>query len=143
MTDRTASTQWTGDLANGSGTTSLDSTNTATFEVSWPARTEAPGALTSPEELLAAAHSSCYSMQLAGLLAAASMPPDRISTTATATFSVGSTGASISQIRLTVRAQVPGADEASFLREAEQAKRICPVSAALTGTTITLDAALG
>lgn len=142
MTDRTATAKWIGDLASGSGTVNLDSSGLGSFGVSWPARTEEPDGKTSPEELIAAAHSSCYCMQFSALLARAGMPPTRMETSAKVGFGKVGSGFGITGILLTVRAEVPGADEAKFLEVAEQAKETCPVSAALTGVKIELDATL-
>jgi osmotically inducible protein OsmC len=142
-TERHAEVTWNGDLMNGSGT--IDSVGTGAFgplDVSWPARAEDPTAgKTSPEELLAAAHASCFSMALAGALAKGGSQPERLSTSATVTFVPG-TG--ITKIALTVRGAVPGLDEAGFREAAEGAKANCPVSKALAGVgEITLDAGLG
>ncbi len=138
-TTRTAKAHWEGSLMEGSGSVSLDSSNLAKFDVTWASRTESPEGRTSPEELIAAAHSTCFSMQLSHGLADAGTPPQQVDTTADVDFVAG-TG--ITEIRLTVRAKVEGNDTDSFLAAAEDAKRNCPVSQALTGTTITLDAAL-
>lgn len=142
MADRNATTRWTGDLGSGSGTVTLDSSNAAQFPVSFATRAEDPNGQTSPEELIAAAHSSCYSMQLSGLLGQAGTPPERIDASAEVTLGQRGEGFAITGIALTVRARVPGADASAFQQAAEKAKEICPVSAALTGTTITLDARL-
>lgn len=142
MADRNATTQWTGDLSSGTGTVTLDSSNAGQFPVSFATRTEDPNGQTSPEELVAAAHSSCYSMQLSGLLGQAGTPPERIDTSAEVTLGKRGEGFAITGITLTVRARVPGSDAAAFQEAAEKAKTICPVSAALTGTTIALDASL-
>lgn len=142
MVDRNATTNWTGDLSSGSGTVTLDSSNAGQFPVSFATRTEDPAGQTSPEELIAAAHSSCYSMQLSGLLTATGNPPQRLDTSAEVTLGQRGEGFAITGIALTVRAGVPGIDPSAFQQAAEKAKTICPVSAALTGTTITLDARL-
>lgn len=143
MTDRQATTTWTGDLPSGSGVATLDTSGVAEFAVSWPARAEESGGKTSPEELIAAAHSSCYCMQLSALLGKAGTPPESVRTTATVSFGPKSGGGfEIKGIALAVRASVPGCDGDAFAKIAEEAKETCPVSAALTGTTITLDAAL-
>jgi len=142
MADRTATTEWTGELGSGSGTVTLDSSNAGRFPVSFATRAEDPNGQTSPEELIAAAHSSCYSMQLSGLLGQDGTPPERIGTSAEVTLGQRGEGFAITGIALTVRARVPGADASAFQRAAERAKEICPVSAALAGTTITLDARL-
>jgi lipoyl-dependent peroxiredoxin len=138
-TTRTATTQWQGSLLEGSGQVTLESSKLGTLDVSWPARTEEPGGLTSPEELIAAAHSSCFSMALSGALAKAGTPPTALQTTAEVTFQPG-TG--ITGSHITVRGNVPGISSEDFQAAAEDAKQNCPVSKALTGTTITLDASL-
>ena len=142
MTERNATTQWTGSLQSGSGAVTLDSSNAGRFPVTWASRAESPNGRTSPEELIAAAHSSCYSMQLSGLLGAAGTPPESIDTSAEVSFGPKGDGFAITGIALTVRAKVPGASAEDFQAAAQKAKEICPVSAALTGTTITLDATL-
>ncbi|GGI92881.1 osmotically inducible protein OsmC [Saccharopolyspora subtropica] len=142
MTDRNATTQWTGDLRSGSGTVTLDSSHVGRFPVTWASRAEDPAGRTSPEELIAAAHSACFSMQLAGLLTAGGTPPESIDTSAQVGFGPRGEGFAITGITLTVRAKVPGIDPEVFQRTAQRAKEICPVSAALTGTTIELEATL-
>jgi osmotically inducible protein OsmC len=138
-TTRTANAHWEGSLLEGGGKVSLDSSGLATFEVTWASRAETPNGRTSPEELIAAAHSSCYSMALAHALAQAGTPPTSIDTRADVTFQPGE---GITGIHLTVRGSVPGISAEDFAAAAEGAKTGCPVSQALTGTTITLDAAL-
>jgi osmotically inducible protein OsmC len=138
-TTRTANTRWEGSLMEGSGQVTLASSGLGTYDVSWPARTEEPNGRTSPEELIAAAHSSCFSMALSNGLAKAGSPPSALDTSAEVDFVPG-TG--ITEIRLTVRGSVEGMSEEDFVAAAEDAKANCPVSQALTGTTITLDAAL-
>lgn len=135
-----ASTTWTGNLPDGSGRTSLDSSGQGTFDVSWRARAEEHGGTTNPEELIAAAHASCYSMAFAGALGKNGTPPTQLDTTAEVTFDP--TGPAITGIHLTVRASVEGLDESDFQRMAEGAKEGCPVSKALAGTEITLTAEL-
>jgi lipoyl-dependent peroxiredoxin len=138
-TTRTANAHWEGSLLEGGGKVSLDSSGLATFEVTWASRAETPNGRTSPEELIAAAHSSCYSMALAHALAQAGTPPTSIDTRADVTFQPGE---GITGIHLTVRGSVPGISAEDFATAAEGAKTGCPVSQALTGTTITLDAAV-
>jgi osmotically inducible protein OsmC len=138
-TTRTARTVWAGDLMEGSGNTTLDSSGLANFDVTWKARAEAAEGKTSPEELIAAAHSACFSMAFSHALAQAGHAPEEVNTKADVTFQPG-TG--ITGSHLTVRAQVPGISEEDFQRLAEEAKTGCPVSAALTGIKITLDATL-
>jgi osmotically inducible protein OsmC len=137
---RVAHTVWDGNLFEGSGVVTLDSSGIGAYPVSWPARTEEPNGTTSPEELIAAAHSSCFSMQFSNTLVKAGHPPTQLSTQAEVTFQPGK---GITGIHLTVQGQVPGIDEEGFLAAAEDAKANCPVSQALTGTTITLTAKLG
>ncbi|QNE74124.1 OsmC family peroxiredoxin [Streptomyces finlayi] len=138
-TTRQAHTVWEGSLIEGEGVVTLDSSGIGEYPVSWPSRAEQANGKTSPEELIAAAHSSCFSMALSGGLAKAGTPPTRLNTKAEVTFQPG-TG--ITGIHLTVQGEVPGMDEADFVKAAEGAKENCPVSQALTGTTITLSASL-
>ena len=138
-TTRTARTAWEGNLLDGKGEVTLASSGIGTFPVSWPSRAEEANGKTSPEELIAAAHSACFSMALSHGLAGAGTPPTKLDTTADVTFQPG-TG--ITGIHLTVVGEVPGLDEAGFVKAAEDAKANCPVSQALTGTTITLTAEL-
>jgi osmotically inducible protein OsmC len=136
---RKASTTWTGGLADGRGEVTLESSGIGTYDVSWAARSEEPNGKTSPEELIAAAHSSCFSMALSNVLGKAGTPPQRLQTSAEVDFQPGK---GITQIRLSVRGSVDGIDESEFVAAAEDAKKNCPVSQALTGVDITLDAAL-
>lgn len=138
-TTRTATTVWNGSLIEGSGKVTLESSGIGTYDVSWPARSAEPGGKTSPEELIAAAHSSCFSMALSNGLAKAGTPPTSLNTTAAVTFQPGE---GITGIVLTVRGVVPGIDADGFAAAAADAKENCPVSQALTGTTITLEASL-
>ena len=138
-TTRTAQTHWEGNLAEGAGKVTLESSGIGTFDVSWPARAEEPNGKTSPEELIAAAHSSCFSMALSAGLSKAGTPPTALDTKADVELTVG-TG--ITGIHLTVVGQVDGITEEQFREAAEGAKKGCPVSQALSGTTITLDASL-
>ena len=138
-TTRTASTSWTGGLADGKGTVTLESSGIGSYDVSWPARAEEPNGKTSPEELIAAAHSACFSMALSNVLGKQGHPPTKLETAADVDFTPG-TG--ITQIRLSVRGTVDGIDKDAFVAAAEDAKRNCPVSQALAGVDITLDAAL-
>jgi osmotically inducible protein OsmC len=138
-TTRTSTTVWTGGLTDGSGKVTLESSGVGTFDVSWPARSEQPGGKTSPEELIAAAHSACFSMALSNGLGKQGNPPERLETHAEVDFQPG-TG--ITAIRISVRGTVPGIDADGFTKAAEDAKANCPVSKALAGVDITLDAAL-
>jgi osmotically inducible protein OsmC len=139
MTDRKATTVWTGTLFEGSGETTFDSSGIGTQPVTWASRAEDPNGRTSPEELIAAAHSACYSMAFSNMLAKNDTPAERLETSAVVTFVPG-TG--ITKSAITVVGTVPGIDEAKFLELAEDAKANCPVSQALS-VEITLDAKLG
>ena len=145
-TTREATTTWHGSLTEGSGRVELVSSGVDGFDVTWASRAEQPEGRTSPEELIAAAHSSCFSMALSSGLAKAGTPPETLETTADVTFQPGE---GITGIHLTVRGTVPGmsaedftAAAEAFAEAAEGAKANCPVSKALTGTSITLDATL-
>lgn len=138
-TTRLATTNWKGNLFEGSGQVTLESSGLGTYDVSWPARTEEPNGKTSPEELIAAAHSSCFSMAFSNGLDKNGTPPTSLKTTAEVEFTPGQ---GITGIKLTTRGVVEGLTNDEFVTLAEAAKVGCPVSQALTGTTITLDAAL-
>ncbi|MGW5351294.1 OsmC family protein [Streptomyces sp. NPDC004031] len=138
-TTRTATTQWQGPLMGGAGTVSLDSSGVGKYEVSWPSRAEEANGKTSPEELIAAAHSSCYSMALSHGLAGAGTPPESVETQANVTFQPGE---GITGIVLKVQARVPGLSAEDFAAAAQNAKENCPVSKALAGVNITLEAEL-
>jgi osmotically inducible protein OsmC len=138
-TTRSATTHWEGSLFEGAGKVTLESSGLGSYDVSWPSRAEEPNGKTSPEELIAAAHSSCFSMALSNGLAKAGTPPTALDTSAEVEFTPG-TG--ITGIKLTVRGVVEGMSSDDFVAAAEAAKTGCPVSQALAGTTITLDAAL-
>jgi osmotically inducible protein OsmC len=144
MSTRTARTAWTGGLQDGSGRVELKSSGVGTFDVSFPKRIadDADGT-TSPEELIAAAHSSCYAMAFSGGIANAGGTPKSLDVTADVTIGPDPAGGlRISNINLTVRGEVDGLDNDAFVAAAEEARVGCPVSKALTGTEITLDAAL-
>jgi len=136
---RTANAHWEGSLTEGKGTVSLVSSGIGTYDVSWLARSEDANGVTSPEELIAAAHSTCFSMSLSNELTKAGHTVETVDTRADVTFVPGN---GITGVLLTTRAAVPGLSAEEFATFAEAAKTRCPVSAALTGTTITLDAAL-
>src|SRR4051812_28582395 len=141
-TDRRAEVVWTGDLTSGSGTIgSVTSGAFGPLDVSWPSRAEEPNGKTSPEELIAAAWASCFSMALSAGLGRAGTPPERLETSATVTFQPGE---GIIKGALTVKGAVPGLDADGFREAAEGAKANCPVSKALAGIPeVTLDAQLG
>lgn len=134
-----ATTLWFGDLLSGSGTTSLDSSDAAEFPVTWAARSEGELGRTNPEELLGAAHSACYSMAFSNALAQAGHAPESLQVTAAVTFQPGE---GITGSHLLVSAKVAGISEADFEQLAEDAKQNCPVSKALAGIPITLEASL-
>jgi lipoyl-dependent peroxiredoxin len=140
-TDRTANVTWTGSLMDGSGT--IDSVGSGAFgplDVTWVSRADTPDGRTSPEELIAAAWASCYSMALSHALAGAGTPPERLETSVTVTFQPGE---GITKGAIAVAGTVPGVDESAFVEHAEGAKANCPVSKALTGIPeVTLDASL-
>ncbi|MFE4976161.1 OsmC family protein [Kitasatospora sp. NPDC056651] len=138
-TTRTASTAWEGGLLDGKGLVTFASSGIGEYPVSWPSRAEQANGKTSPEELIAGAHSACFSMALSHGLTGAGTPPTKLETRADVTFQPGE---GITGIHLTVTGDVPGLDEAGFVKAAEDAKANCPVSKALAGTTITLTAKL-
>ena len=144
MPTRTARTAWNGTLQEGSGQVELSSSKVGTFDVSFPKRAsdDAQGT-TSPEELIAAAHSSCFAMAFSNEIAQAGGTPQALEVKADVTLGPDPAGGfRLTGIKLTVRGEVDGLDEAGFKAAAERAKTGCPVSKALTGTEITLDAAL-
>jgi lipoyl-dependent peroxiredoxin len=140
-TTRHAEASWQGSLMEGSGR--IERVGTGAFgplDVTWKARADEPGALTSPEELIAAAHAACFSMALSHELAEGGNAPDRLDTRAAVTFEPGP---GITKIHLVVRGRVPGLDEGAFREAAEGAKVGCPVSQALAAVPeITLEAEL-
>ncbi|MFK4760376.1 OsmC family peroxiredoxin [Microbacterium sp. ZW T5_45] len=138
VTSEAAST-WTGSLMEGSGTVAFSSSHLGTFPIDWKARSEGSDTVTTPEELIAAAHASCFSMALSHALAENGTPPERVDTSASVTFKPG-TG--ITGSHLNVNATVPGLTPTQFQEIAEGAKTGCPVSQALAGIEITLEATL-
>jgi len=143
MPSRDATTHWHGDLQTGSGTVTLDSSSAGQFAVSFPTRAGDPQGQTSPEELIAAAHSACYAMSLAGALARAGTPVVDLDVSAEVTVDRVDGALTITSIVLTVEASVPGTDDASFAEAAAAAKAGCPVSKALAAVpTIDLHARL-
>ena len=140
-TDRTANVVWQGDLLNGSGTIeNVTSGAVGPLDVTWASRSEEPNGRTSPEELIAAAWASCFSMALSNGLAKAGTPPEKLETSATVSFQPGE---GITRGVLTVRGTVPGIDAEGFRAAAEDAKKNCPVSKALAGIPdVTLEAQL-
>jgi osmotically inducible protein OsmC len=134
-----ATTLWFGELFSGKGTTSLDSSDSAEFPVTWAARSEGQESTTNPEELIGAAHSACFAMAFSNGLASNGTPPESLQVTAAVTFdpAEGITGS-----HLLVSAKVAGLSEDDFQRLATEAKEGCPVSRALAGVSITLEASL-
>ena len=143
MATRTAHTTWNGGLQDGSGTVHLDSSGLTSFQVSFPRRAaDAAEGVTSPEELIAAAHSSCFAMQFSAMLGEAGGSNTSMEVRADVGFAPDPAGGfRIPSIHLTVRGRSDGVDEATFVKVAEAAKAGCPVSKALAATAITLDAA--
>lgn len=142
MPTRIASTDWTGDLEAGSGRVELASSGLGGYDVSFPKRaSERADGATSPEELIAAAHSSCYAMQFSALAAEAGGTPDRVNVTAKVSLGPDPAGGfRLTGIELVVRGRIGGLDAGAFKAVAEDAKATCPVSKALTGVEISLDA---
>jgi osmotically inducible protein OsmC len=133
-TSRQAKAVWNGDLLKGSGVVSaLSSRKFSELAVSWAARTEAPQGMTSPEELLAASHASCFCMALSAGLAKAGTPPQRLEATATVTFDKVGDSWTVTASALDVTGTVPGIDAAAFAKAAGDAKDGCPISRALKG----------
>jgi osmotically inducible protein OsmC len=139
-TTRSAHTVWEGNLLEGNGVVNFDSSGAiAAQPVTWASRSQDANGKTSPEELIAAAHSSCFSMAFSNILDKAGTPPTKLVTSADVTFQPGE---GITGIHITVEGTVPGIDEEAFLAAAEDAKVNCPVSQALRATPITLTAKL-
>ena len=145
MAIRTARTAWNGTLTEGSGQTELTSSGVGTFSVSWPKRiSDQADGTTSPEELVAAAHASCYAMQFSALIERAGGTPVALDVRSDVTFGPDPAGGfHISAIKLTVNGEVGGMDAETFAKTAEDAKATCPISKALAAVgDITLDATL-
>ena len=144
MPVRTARVAWQGTLQEGSGKVELTSSKVGTYDVNFPKRAaDDAGGTTSPEELIAAAHAACYAMSLSAGIANAGGTPQSLDVQADVTLGPDPAGGfRISGIKLTVEGEVDGLDEAAFKKAADVAKAGCPVSKALTGTTITLEASL-
>jgi osmotically inducible protein OsmC len=140
---RSAHATWEGDLRGGSGRFDLTSSNAITGqEVTFASRFEQPGGKTSPEELIAAAHATCFSMALANALAQEGHPPAKLETDAVCTLDQTDAGFRITTMQLTVHGEVDGIGEDDFQAAAKQARDGCPVSNALGGVEISLDASL-
>jgi osmotically inducible protein OsmC len=141
---RTATVTWQGDLPSGTGTVSSGSSETfRDLPVSWSSRTEQPEGRTSPEELLAAAHASCYAMAFSGNLGRNGTPPEHLHIEAEVTFDKVGDAWTVVSSALTVIGRVPGATEEAFQEAAEAAKDGCPISRALAGNVeLSVDATL-
>jgi osmotically inducible protein OsmC len=142
MADRRAETVWEGNLTQGQGTTSVGSGAFGPVPVSWAARTEQSNGKTSPEELIAAAHASCYSMALSHELTQKGHPPTRIDTTCVVTIDRVDGAMKVTTSKLNVRAKVSGIDQAGFQEAATGASKGCPVSRALGGVNVVLESAV-
>ena len=141
-TDRKAEVTWHSDLLSGSGR--IDSVTSGAFgglDVSWAARSEEPNGLTSPEELIAAAHAGCFTMALSAQLGSAGLTPEKLETTATVTFDKLEAGWTVTGILLDVKGKVPKADQAAWDKATQAAKSGCPISR-LLNTTVNMQAKL-
>jgi osmotically inducible protein OsmC len=128
---RTAEVVWEKDLLTGRGSVRIRSGALPEFPVTWASRTEAPGGKTSPEELLAAAHASCYAMALSATLARRHMPPERLNVTAQCTFDKVGDNFKVTTMELTVQGKVPGLERSAFQEVAQAAEKGCPISNAI------------
>ena len=144
MVQRTASVVWEKDLLKGSGTVTTGSGAFHQFPVTWASRTEASGGKTSPEELLAAAHASCYAMALSATLARKGTPPEHLEVTAVCSFEKVGDGWKVTTSELSVKGKVPGLDANAFEETAKAAEKGCPISNAIRNNVeIRLSASLG
>jgi osmotically inducible protein OsmC len=142
MAERTATTAWDGDLARGAGAINGSSGALDSLDVTWASRTERSDGKTSPEELIAAAHSSCFSMALAHGLTQAGHTPEHLEVTATVTLDLVDDAPTITTSALQVTGRVPGVDDMAFIQAATEAAKNCPVSRALAGVKISVEANL-
>jgi len=144
MPSRNATTTWTGGLQDGSGHVTLDSSNAGQYDVSFPKRAaDAAGGATSPEELIAAAHSSCLAMNMSGVLDGEGLKADSIDVSAEVSLGPDPAGGfAVTGIALTMRAAISGLDEDKFQELAAKAEQTCPVSKALAGAPRTFEATL-
>jgi osmotically inducible protein OsmC len=142
IAQRSAECTWRGDLADGSGTVSGASGALTDLEVTWASRTEHSNGKTSPEELVAAAHASCFSMALANELAQAGNPPEQLDVSARVTLDRKDEAPTVTTSELTVSGRVPGIDQEAFTKAATDAGRNCPLSRALGGVEISVRATL-
>ena len=142
MAERTAVTAWEGDLAHGAGAINAGSGALMNLAVTWASRTERSDGRTSPEELIAAAHSSCFSMALAHGLTEAGHPPERLEVRATVTLDAVDGAPTVTTSELHVTGHVPGLEQLDFSKAATDAGKNCPISRALTGVEISVEAVL-
>jgi osmotically inducible protein OsmC len=142
MAERSATTVWEGDLPHGKGTLNGASGALKDLGVSWASRTERSNGQTSPEELIAAAHASCFSMALSNELGGSGHPPERLEVTAKVTLDQKDGAPTVTTSELTVTGSVPGIDQEGFSSAAESAGRDCPISRALAGVEISVTATL-
>jgi osmotically inducible protein OsmC len=142
MAERTATSRWEGDLAHGNGAVQGASGALDDLAVTWASRTERSNGMTSPEELVAAAHSSCFSMALSHTLTQGGNPPEHLEVSAKVTLDQRDGNPTVTTSELTVTGTVPGIDQAAFERAANDAGQNCPISRALAGVEISVDATL-
>jgi osmotically inducible protein OsmC len=142
MAERTATTIWEGDLPHGNGVLNGASGALDSLAVTWAARTDRSNGKTSPEELIAAAHSSCFSMALSNELGEGGNAPEHLEVTAKVTLDLKDGAPTVTTSELTVSGKVPGIDQAAFAQAAQNAGQNCPISRALAGVQITVDATL-
>ena len=142
IAERSARSDWEGDLAHGKGTVTLDSGALDAFEVTWASRTERSQGKTSPEELIAAAHASCFSMALAHGLTLEGHAPEELNVSSKVTLEEHEGVPTVATSALTVTGRVPGIDQAAFAEAAAVAGRDCPISRALAGVEVSVQATL-
>jgi osmotically inducible protein OsmC len=142
IAERSAQCSWNGDLAHGSGSVSSGSGALSGLEVTWASRTQRSEGRTSPEELVAAAHASCFSMALAHGLAESGNPPERLSVTASVTLAERDGAPTVTISELSVSGRVPGIDHEAFIKAATDAGKGCPISRAMDGVEIRVSASL-
>jgi osmotically inducible protein OsmC len=142
MAERSATTEWDGDLAHGAGEVKVDGGAYEIFPVTWASRTQRSDGMTSPEELVAAAHASCFSMALAHGLTEAGHPPEHLSVTSKVTLDERDGAPTVTTSELTVAGRVPGIDQAAFEQAAADAGQGCPISRALAGVETKVKATL-
>jgi osmotically inducible protein OsmC len=142
--ERRATVHWDGPLLTGNGTTTMQSSGIGTFPVTWPSRVESPDGRTSPEELLAAAHASCYAMAFSATLGREASPPESLDVSVVISLNPKEGGGfQVTDSAITVSGTVPGIDQATFQALAEKAEQGCPISNALRGNlNITVTATL-